>query len=109
MVTKTVNQTVNQQVAERNIRLTGEFTHYILANPHLLEALPEKFELVILPEGDPELQNYSLQLLNQRQIPVDQPVVFVWMRSTQNGVVNHLPSFQFYVPADKLMAVANGL
>ena len=109
MVTKTINQTVNQQVAERNIRLTGEFTHYILANPHLLEALPEKFELVILPEGDPELQNYSLQLLNQRQIPADQPVVFVWMRAKQNGAGNHVPSFQFYVPADKMMAVANGL
>lgn len=109
MVTKTVNQTVNQQVAERNIRLTGEFTHYILANPYLLEALPEKFELVILPEGDPELQNYSLQLLNQRQIPADQPVVFVWMRAKQNSAGNHAPSFQFYVPADKVMAVTNGL
>lgn len=88
----------SQDVVERHIRLTGEFTRFVLDNPQVLDALPEKFELVILPDNDPELEAYSLHLLNQRQATLDRPVVFVWLRTKSNGASHHEPSFQFFVP-----------
>lgn len=101
--------TVKRDVAERNLQLTGEFTRYLLQNPAVLEALPDNFELVLLPDNDPELQTYSLHLLNQRQATADRPVVLVWIRARQNGTTNYLPRFQFYVPVDQEMVVAHGL
>lgn len=56
---------VDDQVVERNVRLTGEITKYILNNPKILDALPEKFELVLLPEDDPEVRMLNLDLLDK--------------------------------------------
>ena len=56
---------VNNKVVERNIRLTGEIIKYILNNPHMLEVLPEKFELVLLPEDDLEVRKLNLDLLDK--------------------------------------------
>jgi len=52
-------------VAERNIRLTGILMGYFIEKPSLFDALPDEFELVILPEDDPEMSLYNLQLLNR--------------------------------------------
>lgn len=56
---------VDDKVVERNVRLTGEITKYILNNPKILDALPEKFELVLLPEDDPEVRMLNLDLLDK--------------------------------------------
>ena len=56
---------VNDDVVERNVRLTGEITKYILNNPKILDVLPEKFELVLLPEDDPEVRMLNLDLLDK--------------------------------------------
>ena len=57
--------TAPKDVVARNIRLTGEIMHYLTRNPQIVEALPEKFELVILPEDDPEIRLYNLDLLDR--------------------------------------------
>jgi hypothetical protein len=56
---------VKKEVIERNVRLTGEITRYILNNPKILDVLPEKFELVLLPEDDPEVRMLNLDLLDK--------------------------------------------
>jgi hypothetical protein len=56
---------VNDKVVERNVRLTGEIVKYILNNPKMLDVLPEKFELVLLPEDDPEVRQLNLDLLDK--------------------------------------------
>ncbi|MEZ4612078.1 MAG: DUF5647 family protein [Caldilineaceae bacterium] len=56
-----------RETVERNIALTGQVTKYIMAHPQLLESLPEKFELVVLPNDDPDLQAYNLELHDQYQ------------------------------------------
>ncbi len=56
---------VDDKVVERNVRLTGEITKYILNNPKILDVLPEKFELVLLPEDDPEVRMLNLDLLDK--------------------------------------------
>jgi len=52
-------------VVERNVRLTGEIIKYVMSNPKVLDVLPEKFELVLLPEDDPEVRLLNLDLLDK--------------------------------------------
>ena len=56
---------VNDKVVERNVHLTGEIVKYILNNPKMPDVLPEKFELVLLPEDDPEVRQLNLDLLDK--------------------------------------------
>lgn len=51
---------------------------YILQQPDVLDQLPGDFRLVILPENDPELRAYNLDLLDKHP-PHEKPVVFVRM------------------------------
>jgi len=53
-----------KRVVERNISLLGQLMEYLLARPDILGALPTKFELVILPDDDPEMRLYNLKLLD---------------------------------------------
>ncbi len=56
---------MNSAVVERNVHLTGEIIKYILNNPKVLNVLPEQFELVLLPEDDPEVRQLNLDLLDK--------------------------------------------
>jgi hypothetical protein len=56
---------VKNEVVERNVHLTGKIIKYILNHPKMLDALPEKFELVLLPEDDPEVRMLNLDLLDK--------------------------------------------
>ncbi len=71
-----------RRVVERNVALTGSFMHYVLAQPRLLESLPDNFELVILPEDDPQLRQYNLELLDVYGSE-GRPIVFVRIKSSK--------------------------
>ena len=71
---------VSEEVVERNIRLTGEIIRYILNNPKVLDLVPEKFELVLLPEDDPEVRQLNLELLD-RYGSEGKPIVFARVKS----------------------------
>lgn len=49
-------------VVERNISLTGKIMQFLIENPQVFSSLPDKFELVILPDDDPEIRQYNLDL-----------------------------------------------
>ena len=51
-------------VVERNIILVGEIMRYLLNHPQVFNSLPDNFELVILPDDDPEMRLYNLELLD---------------------------------------------
>ncbi len=74
-------------VVEQNIALTGEFTRYLLEHPNILQTLPEQFEVVILPEDDPDMRLYNLELLD-RYGSEGKPIVFVRMRVHAPDVVS---------------------
>jgi hypothetical protein len=42
-------------------------TQLFIAKPEVFMQMPEDFELVLLPVEDPEVSQYSLDLLNQRE------------------------------------------
>jgi hypothetical protein len=86
----------NSTIVERNIQLTGEITRYFLQNPTVLEQLPAQFELILLPEDDPDLVQYSLQLLHGAAGDGD-PVVFVRFASIQPPLLEQNKP-EFYVP-----------
>jgi hypothetical protein len=56
---------VKTEVVERNVQLTRQIIKYILNHPKMLDVLPEKFELVLLPEDDPEVRMLNLDLLDK--------------------------------------------
>jgi len=73
---------VNDKVVERNIHLTGEIIKYVLNNPKILEVLPEKFELVLLPDDDPEVRMLNLDLLDKYGSE-GKPIVFARVNTHQ--------------------------
>jgi len=76
----TLRRNKPNRVVERNAQLTGNFMRYILDHPKILDSLPDNFELVILPEDDPELRQYNLDLLDMFGSE-GRPIVFVRLKS----------------------------
>ena len=52
-------------IAERNITLVGQIMEYLIDHPKVFDVLPDNFELVVLPEDDPEISMFNLELLNK--------------------------------------------
>jgi hypothetical protein len=69
-----------KDIAERNIRLTGEIMEYLIDHPKVFDVLPDKFELVILPEDDPEISMFNLDLL-KKYGSEGKPIVFARIKS----------------------------
>ena len=81
-----INAPVN--IVERNIRLTGEIMRYLMAHPQVFDSLPDKFELVILPEDDPEMRLYNLELLDKYGSE-GKPIVFARLKSRPEKTPTH--------------------
>ncbi len=71
-----------KKVVERNIQLLGALMEYLLAEPRVFDSLPADFELVILPDGDPEMRLYNLKLLDTFSSQ-GKPIVFARVRSSK--------------------------
>ena len=69
-----------ENVVQRNIALLEDLMRYLLAEPQILNSLPDNFELVILPDDDPEMRLYNLELLDTFGSN-GKPVVFVRLES----------------------------
>jgi len=69
-------------IAERNLTMVAELTQRMMRNPEILGSLPDDFELVILPDDDPELRMYNLDLLDSYG-QAHRPIVFARMNTKQ--------------------------
>ena len=78
-----VNTPVN--VVERNIILVGEIMRYLLNNPQVFSSLPDNFELVILPNNDPDIRLYNLDLLDKYGSE-GKPIVIARVKTHQEDV-----------------------
>lgn len=85
-----------RQVVERNIALLDKLMRYLLAEPHVFSALPDEFELVILPEDDPEIRLYNLDLLDRLDTQ-GKPVVIARIKSAHRLNLKHAKP-HLYVP-----------
>lgn len=86
---------MDDQIIERNLSLVTEITRFILDNPSTLDHLPPDFQLVILPEDNPELSLYNLGLLANHS-KQDKPLVMVRVEANQINFEQNPP--QLYVP-----------
>ena len=84
-----------KDVVRRNIALLDDLMRYLLAEPRVLGSLPDNFELVILPEDDPEIRLYNLQLLDTHKSE-GSPVVFVRLKT--KGRTHRTVRPSIYVP-----------
>ena len=73
-----------KRVVERNIALLGDLMHLPFSEPHVLASLPNEFELVILPDDDPEMRLYNLNLLDTFA-GKDKPIVFARLKSSKKA------------------------
>lgn len=94
MVTSPINTPAN--VVEKSILLTGEVMRYLLNKPEVFRVLPDNFELVILPEDDPEMRLYNLDLLD-KFANEDRPMVLARLK-TQREPASHNFNPSFFVP-----------
>lgn len=53
-----------EDVVERNIALVGDVMKYLISQADLFASLPDNFELIVLPDDDPEIRQYNLELLS---------------------------------------------
>ena len=95
MATKRIGAS-DMTVVSRNIALTSEVLRSMLEEPEVLDQLPANFELVVLPDDDPELRLYNLELLDKFGSE-GKPVVFVRMSAGQKQPANGVP-VSFYIP-----------
>ncbi len=96
MAKKELIQTAPTDVLERNLTLTGEVMRFLLEQPEVFNSLPANFELVILPEDDPEMGLYNLKLLNTYGSE-GKPVVFARIKSSREAFTKQDPP-RLYAP-----------
>ena len=85
-----------KSMVDRNIAVVSELTRRMMQNPEILASLPDDFELVILPDDDPELRMVNLDLLDSYG-QSHRPIVFARMNTkkiTQVGAFD----FSLYRP-----------
>ena len=81
---------------------------YLLDNPQVFDALPDDFELVILPDDDPDVRLYNLDLLD-RYGSEGKPVVFARVRSKESHRTGGgSPSLFAPIPSMKRVRIARG-
>lgn len=78
---------MKSDIAERNITLLGQLMEYLLDHPKVFDVLPDDFELVILPEDDPEIVLFNLELLKKygRQ---GKPIVLARVKSSLEKITS---------------------
>lgn len=72
-------------VVERNILLSGKIMQFLMENPQVFSSLPDNFELVILPDDDPEIRQYNLDLID-RYGSEGRPIVFARINAHQESL-----------------------
>jgi hypothetical protein len=74
-----------QELFEKNLELSTEFSKYVLAHPELEAQIPEGAQVIFLVESDPELSQKNLELARQQK-EEGQPVVVVRVKGLRQEV-----------------------
>ncbi len=74
-------------IVARNISLSGRIMRFLMENPQVFNSLPDNFELVILPDDDPEIRQYNLDLIDKYGSE-GKPIVFARVKIHQEKLKN---------------------
>jgi len=72
----------HEGIVARNISLSGKIMQFLMDNPQVFNSLPDNFELVILPDDDPEIRQYNLELIDKYGSE-GKPIVFARVKIHQ--------------------------
>ncbi len=78
-----------KEFVEKNIRLSFEFTKYLIEHPELEEKIPEGAEVVILLENEPEF-NEKAKKLAEKSRKEGQQVVFIKVEKLAPASISRL-------------------
>jgi hypothetical protein len=81
------------EMAERNIELSAEFSRYLFEHPEVEEALPPDAEVILLPEGDPELMSANAALGHEMEAAGDQ-VAYVSIKKLRPKVYSRIEELE---------------
>ena len=70
----------HEGIVEHNIMLSGRIMQFLMENPEVFNSLPEKFELVILLDDDPDIRQYNPELLDKYGSE-NKPIVFARIKA----------------------------
>ncbi|HZQ07421.1 MAG TPA: DUF5647 family protein [Anaerolineae bacterium] len=79
----------DQELFQRNMDLQTAFIQYTLSHPEILDKLPTDYQLVILPEDEPELVRRNQELLEKQKF--NKPIVVVRMKSPEPAKLKVFP------------------
>lgn len=86
-----------QDVVKRNLQLVQKLMQYLYQHPHLLQSLPDDFELVVLPDDDPEIRLFNLDLLDAHK-DAGKPIVFARVHTAVKNSMSQQWQPDLYVP-----------
>lgn len=81
-------------IVERNIALSGKVMQFLMETPQVFSYLPDKFELVILPDDDPEIRQYNLDLVDKYGSE-GRPIVFARVKVHQEKLESQVKPIIF--------------
>jgi len=88
----------HEGIIERNVSLTGKIMQFLMDNPQVFNSLPDNFELVILPDDDPEIRQFNLELIDKYESE-GKPIVFARVKTHQEKLKSQVqPSI--FVPVE---------
>ena len=88
----------HEGIVERNLSLTGKIMQFLMDNPQVFNSLPDNFELVILPDDDPEIRQFNLELIDKYESE-GKPIVFARVKIHQEKLKSQVqPSI--FVPVE---------
>jgi len=69
-----------EEIVQKNLTLSTEFSRYLLEHPEFAESLPDKAHVVLLPKDDPQLYRSNLETArryHEQEKDADRPVVYI--------------------------------
>lgn len=87
-----------QELVKRNIELCSEFSRYLFDHPEMQSSVPADAELVLLPEEDPELRQFNLEMGGGME-KAGEKVVFVRIGSLRPRQYSRIKNAEFCIPA----------
>ena len=83
-----------QELLNRNIEMSAEFSRYIFEHPELEDSIPADAELVFLPEDDPQLNKFNLKIGKEMQKAGDK-VMFVSIGKLRPRQISRIEKAKF--------------
>ncbi len=86
-----------QAMVQRNIELCSEFSRYLFDHPEMQSSVPSDAELVLLPDGDPELKQFNLKM-GDGMAKAGEKVVYVRIGSLRPRQYSRIKNAEFCIP-----------